>query len=583
VRILILYCEEGEGHASVARTLAVELDSVGAETVVHDALHDGLGRVIPFFSRDAYRVQVRCLRWTYGLEYFLFTRLPPTRAIARAGLAFFGGRPLRLLIERVQPSVIVSTHPAVTNVLGALRRRGRLDVPVVATVTDFGVHSLWAHRGVDVHLVMHERSVAPIERIAGVGSARVVDAIVAPAFRTTRAQAEARRVLGLPTEGAVAVISGGGWAVGRLEAALEAAVKIDGLTVVVLTGKNEFLRRRLEERIGGRDGVRVLPFTSQMPELLIATDVLIDSTLGVTCLEALSAGCRLIAFGAPPGHSRDNARALEALGLATAPRTSAELMELLADVAHLRARMPKLLPPAASPTAAILNARARVEPAKSRRPAVVAGAATLAALAFTGWTFASPTPYPLVARALDLSGLQQVDTPRREVALVLDAPQERIPGLARVLARAGAHASFAVSAPPSAALLGKLTQLHDGVLPATSAGGATGILGFRRRLVVLAGALGVRGRFYYLRPRSGFTLADYLAAREAGGLPVTSSVSVDGATDPKYTGLHAGSVVLVELNRDQARDSLTAALALLESRELRAVPLPELLASASRA
>ena len=100
---------------------------------------------------------------------------------------------------------------------------------------------------------------------------------------------------------------------------------------------------------------------------------------------------------------------------------------------------------------------------------------------------------------------------------------------------------------------------------------------------MLAGALGVRGRFYYLRPRSGFTLADYLAAREAGGLPVTSSVSVDGATDPKYTGLHAGSVVLVELNRDQARDSLTAALALLESRELRAVPLPELLASASRA
>src|SRR5919201_6871034 len=115
MRILILYCEEGEGHASVARTLAVELDALGVDAIVHDALHDGLGRIIPFFSRDAYRVQVRWLRWTYGLEYFLFTRFPPTRAIARSGLAFFGARPLRRLIACVQPSVIVSTHPAVTN------------------------------------------------------------------------------------------------------------------------------------------------------------------------------------------------------------------------------------------------------------------------------------------------------------------------------------------------------------------------------------------------------------------------------------------------------------------------------------
>src|ERR671936_2243170 len=239
MRILILYCEEGEGHASVARTLAVELDALGVDAIVHDALHDGLGRIIPFFSRDAYRVQVRWLRWTYGLEYFLFTRFPLTRAIGRAGLAFFGGRALRRLVERLRPDLVVSTHPAVTNVLGALRRNGRLSVPVVATVTDFGVHALWAHRGVDLHLVMHERSVGPIERVAGAGSARVVEPIVAPAFRSNSLQTEARRALGLPAAEAVAVISGGGWAVGRVEAALEAAVVVPGLTVVVLTGRNE--------------------------------------------------------------------------------------------------------------------------------------------------------------------------------------------------------------------------------------------------------------------------------------------------------------------------------------------------------
>jgi UDP-N-acetylglucosamine:LPS N-acetylglucosamine transferase len=583
VRILILYCEEGEGHASVARTLASELEAVGADTVVHDALQEGLGRFIPFCTRDAYRVQVRWLRWTYGLEYLLFTRFPPTRAIARAGLAFLGGRPLRRLIRRVAPSVIVSTHPAVTNVLGALRRRGHLDVPVVATVTDFGVHSLWAHRGVDLHLVMHERSVPQIERVAGAGSARVVDAIVAADFRGKISQTEARRALGLPAEAAIAVISGGGWAVGRVEAAVEAAMPVEGLSLVVLTGRNELLHRRLEQRLNSHERVRVLPFMDRMPELLAAADVLIDSTLGVTCLEALIAGCLVIAFGAPPGHSRDNARALAALGLAETPRTSSELAELLAKVARERSRMPRLLPSAQRSADTILAARARLQSRKSRRPAFVAGAATAATLAFTGWTFASPTPYPLVARAFDLGELQQVNVVQPEAGLVVDAPQPQIARLARMLAAKREHASFVVSTPPSLALLRELAQLHDGLLPATSSGGPMALLRFRKHLVVLAKGLGVRGRFYYLRPRSGFTLADYLAARQAGGLPVTASVTLDGSATPEPDNVHPGAIVLVVAASGQARDSLTAALALLASRDLRAVSLTELVASAARA
>ena len=109
------------------------------------------------------------------------------------------------------------------------------------------------------------------------------------------------------------------------------------------------------------------------------------------------------------------------------------------------------------------------------------------------------------------------------------------------------------------------------------------LLRFRKHLVELARGLGDDGRFYYLRPRSGFTLADYLAARQAGGLPVTASVTMDGSAAPERGEVHAGAIVLVEAGSPQARDSLTAALALLASRDLRAVSLSELVASAARA
>src|SRR5215475_9187419 len=67
MRVLVLYCEEGEGHASAASALERELAlETGAEVIAWDAFKGGLGRLIPFFSRDLYRVQVRRFRWTYG-------------------------------------------------------------------------------------------------------------------------------------------------------------------------------------------------------------------------------------------------------------------------------------------------------------------------------------------------------------------------------------------------------------------------------------------------------------------------------------------------------------------------------------
>jgi hypothetical protein len=227
-----------------------------------------------------------------------------------------------------------------------------------------------------------------------------------------------------------------------------------------------------------------------------------------------------------------------------------------------------------------LNASLRVQQAKTRRPALVATAATLGMLAFTGWTFASPTPYPIVARAFDLDGLSKVKTPYPEVGLVVDAAQPQIPAIARSLARRDVHVSFVMSTEPSARVLHAVARFRDDLLPAASPGGPTSMLRFRTRLVTAARSLGLHHRFYYLRPRSGFTLADYLAARAAGGVPISASLEI-GAPDQDPGTLRSGTVLLVDANSLQAPDSLAAAVALLASRRLRGVPVGALLASAA--
>lgn len=576
VRVLVLYCDEGDGHASAARSLAGPLEALGATVIVDDALRRGLGRLIPFFSRDAYHWQVRFLRWSYGLEYVLFTRVGLARSFARRGMALFGSRPLRRLIAYHEPDLVVSTHPVVTNVLGHLRRRGRLTVPTIATITDFGVHALWAHRGVDLHLVMHENAVSAVERVAGEGSARAVQAIVASQFRSPLPKTDARRALGLPEAMPVTVISGGGWGVGDILGAAHAALEVPGLTVVCLSGRNEPLRRRLEATFGNEDRVRIVPFTRQMPVVLAAADVLVDSTVGVTCLEAFSVGCRVIAFGAPPGHSRKNAAALGALGLAETPQSSRELTAALRRIGDGR-RKPQ--PPAHRESAvdAILSVRLRARPAAGRRRhALVAAAAAALTLVVTGWTVASPTPYPVVARAFDLGGLAQVKTPASQVALIVAAPQTQLPDFERLVGGVGAHASFAVYEPPSAGTVQTVEARGDGLLPALAPGSAVDALHAGTRLRRLARALELHGRFHYLLPRGGYTLADYLAARAVGGLPVLGTPwrAVCGVA------VRPGSIVVLELRGGSARQSLGALMRTLSARGLRPVPLDELLVSA---
>lgn len=571
MRVLILFCEEGEGHAAAARVLARELVDSGAEVVVEDAMKRGLGRLIPLLSRDAYHVQVQRLRWTYGLEYHLFTRFPPMRWAGRRGLAFFGGRPLLRLIRGVQPDVVVSTHPAVTNVLGFLRRRGRLRVPAVATITDFGVHPLWAHVGVDLHLVMHDSVVPAVEAVAGKDSVAVVAPIVAPEFGAGQAREDARRALGLPPEAPLALVSGGGWGVGDLVSVVAAALEVPELEVVCLTGRNDLVQRRVERRFAGEPRLRVVPFTDRMPEYLAAADVLVDATLGVTCLEALRAGCRLVACGAPPGHSRDNARALARLGLAEVAASPRELPAILRDTVGLPPA-PVALPMGRRAAEAILAAQARIAVRRSRRrPIAVAAGASLAALVVAGWTFASPTPYPVVARVLDLESLTRVTTTAPEVAVVVVAGDAQIASLSREFERRRMRVSFAIDTPLNPAEQQQLTELHDGLLPMLAPVGTRDVLRAHTRLLQLRQALHLGARFYYLRPAAGFTLSDYVAARTAGGMPVAGDAR-----------LAYGSVVVVDARRGYGTRAVAALASSLALRGVRSVPLAELLASAAR-
>src|SRR5207244_3646593 len=142
----------------------------------------------------------------------------------------------------------------------------------------------------------------------------------------------ARRALGLPEQGRMVVVSGGGWGVGDLQGAVGEFIAVPEVSsIVCLAGHNEQLARRLRRAFAEIPRVRVYGFTDRMPELLAAADVLVHSTGGVTCLEAMAAGTPVVSYGLPVGHARVNTRAMAALELVRLANDTSELRE------HVRA------------------------------------------------------------------------------------------------------------------------------------------------------------------------------------------------------------------------------------------------------
>jgi UDP-N-acetylglucosamine:LPS N-acetylglucosamine transferase len=318
-RILILTASVGEGHDLPARTLAAQLreEHPGVELVTEDCLV-AMGSVVSAVSEGAARVVFYRFEWLWDIGFWLFAGTTPTRELSQRLITRFGSPGLLRLIESHNPDVIVSVYPNVTEVLGRLKRSGRLRIPVVAAITDLAAMHYWASRGVDVHLVTHPESIDEVRTIVGPDvPVHCVHGFTLPDFHEPRDETDARRTLGLPETGKVVLASGGGWGVGDVAGAVDEALAINGVTkVVCLCGRNEDLRQELTSRFAGEERVRVEGFTDRMPEWMAAGDVLVHSTGGLTVLEALMRGCPAISYGWGRGHVRVNNAAFRRFGLA---------------------------------------------------------------------------------------------------------------------------------------------------------------------------------------------------------------------------------------------------------------------------
>jgi processive 1,2-diacylglycerol beta-glucosyltransferase len=307
---------------------------------------------------DGYIGMVRTIPQVYGFIYARAERATEAGGF-RVWASEFTARNIRGLMERLRPSVVVCTHAFPCGVMAAYKRLYDPAVPVMGIVTDFVVHPFWIYRNIDAYAVATpEIRAALVAR--GIDPARVgVDGIpVDPRFGVPPADRGAlREALGLPRDGLVALVMGGGLGLGPVATTVRALARTASrVTPVVIVGKNRRLEHRLAEE-ARRDGadVRVLGFVQNVFDWMRAADVLITKPGGLTTSEALAVGVPLVLLKPLPGQEERNARYLVSRGAALRaphPRDLARVVDgVLHDqrvVARLRASAAQLAHPDAA-------------------------------------------------------------------------------------------------------------------------------------------------------------------------------------------------------------------------------------------
>ncbi|MFZ5817732.1 MAG: MGDG synthase family glycosyltransferase [Bacillota bacterium] len=307
-RILLLSADFGSGHLAAAKAIAAlcrdlnpacEAEPVQVRSPLLNLVSWGYLRLIdwaPSLYRRLYQMPV-------GSGLRTFVRLVLGRAVRRE-------------IRRLQPHVIVGTHPFPAGVAAWLRHTGQLEVPVVMALTDFMPHGFWLHDGVDRYCVSSESAAAELVRM-GVEPGRIAVTGVAIRPEFARAGHPTREAPGQGADRRVLVM-GGGLGLGPIVEAVRAlaALPQPDLRVTVVCGSNRPLEHQLRDLFGADARIRVVGFTQQVADLMRESHLLVTKPGGITCSEAMALALPMLLLSPLPGHEEENAAFLVRTGAA---------------------------------------------------------------------------------------------------------------------------------------------------------------------------------------------------------------------------------------------------------------------------
>src|SRR3989338_7244451 len=145
-KIAFLYSAPSGGHKKCADAVRAVLDQPRPSHIKTVGL-DAIRYLYPFLGSLIAKTYVEILKRTPQIWDFLYDNpdiAEVTREL-RQLFSFLDTPKLKALLMEYRPAAFVCTHAVPSSLIAEQKRRGNCSPPLVGIVTDYDVHSYWAH------------------------------------------------------------------------------------------------------------------------------------------------------------------------------------------------------------------------------------------------------------------------------------------------------------------------------------------------------------------------------------------------------------------------------------------------------
>lgn len=338
-KVLILTCSTGEGHNSAAYALKTAFEDCNVTCELADPVSFRSDRMKQLVA-SLYNRTIKKAPAVFGAVYRLgdaysASNLPSPVYWANSRYA----EQLKAHILEEHFDAVVCTHLYGMEAMTAVLKDPEFKIPCYGVLTDYVCIPFLDETRLTGYFVPRKQT---RDHLVGKGiradSVFITGIPVDKAFTNHPDARHARTELDIPQDKKVYLTMTGGVGCENMEglcARIMENLKSDGM-LIVLTGRNDELKKKLDDRYGQNPGFRTVPFTKKVSLYMAASDVLISKPGGLSSTEAAVANIPQVHFHAIPGCETYNARYFSDHGMAFLAHNEQEAVNFATTLAYRR-------------------------------------------------------------------------------------------------------------------------------------------------------------------------------------------------------------------------------------------------------
>ncbi|OPJ54706.1 MGDG synthase family glycosyltransferase [Alkalithermobacter paradoxus] len=318
-KVLILSASTGGGHNRAAKALEESLLSrnIACETV------DSLKFISPTIDKIISKGYEKSAIYTpkaYGKVYRISDLTVSKSEMNRNIFLKYMMIKINKLISEKKPDAIIGTHPFPLMAVSKLKKKNKFNIPIISILTDYTIHSTWVQDEIDSYIVGDE-FVKQLLIEEGIHKDKIhpFGIPIEKSFLNIKDINSVKKEFGLEDKFTV-LLMGGSFGAGNVKDAFLDLLNVNhDIQIIVVAGRNESLKEKIEKIMQYRDidkKVVLLSFTDKISELMSISDVLISKPGGLTTTEALLKEIPMIIPYYIPGQEEENIDFLLNNGLA---------------------------------------------------------------------------------------------------------------------------------------------------------------------------------------------------------------------------------------------------------------------------